>query len=323
MHRWTAQSLIALNLVGCLTLLTAAAPVLGVVTARGSFTLDRAAVTGNATVFEGSTVETDKIASEIRLTEGPRIRLAAGSRGVIYRDRLVLERGEGAAERMAGYSLEVQSLRIRSAKPAAGARVSLIGANLVEVSAVGAEVRVANLNGVVLANVAAGGKLSFTPEQAGAAAPSSVTGCLKSSDGHFSLTDEASGATFVLLGNDVAQYAGNRVQVDGAVKPGEPDSNRLMVTSLTVLAKKCPARSARVAKGAGGAGASGTGASGTAAGGAGAGGAGAGTAGATAGMAVATKAIIAGVIVAGAAAGGAVAAVAASEETGDVSPSSR
>src|SRR5580698_671798 len=55
------SALLALNL----TLATASPPVIGTVVAKGSFRVDEATVTGNATLFEGATVETGPVTSTL------------------------------------------------------------------------------------------------------------------------------------------------------------------------------------------------------------------------------------------------------------------
>ncbi|MBI1791872.1 MAG: hypothetical protein HYR60_30465 [Acidobacteria bacterium] len=285
----------ALNLVGVLTLAMAAppatGPVLGMVTANGSFTLDSSRVQGNATLFEGNILETGKASSQLHWTNGGRMQLAAESRGIVYRDRLVLERGEN----LGNYQVEARTLRIRPEGSEAQARVSLKGPDRVLVAALSGTVRVASAGGVLVANLEAGHALELEPDQGPAAGSSTVTGCLESDSGKYVLQDEASAVRFVLQGGGVAQHVGNRVQVTGTATPSSEWANLLQVTSLKVLARKC-------GKGAG---------------------AKPGAAGGAAGMAAGTKAIIAGVIVAGAATGGAIAAVSGDDGGPTISPSSR
>src|SRR6266581_5329140 len=94
-HRFSVQSLIALILAANLSLGVAAAPAVGIITATGSFTVDASNVTGNATLFEGNQIETGKVSSQLQLNNGAKMQLAAESRGIVYRDRLVLDRGSG------------------------------------------------------------------------------------------------------------------------------------------------------------------------------------------------------------------------------------
>ena len=65
------SALLALNL----TIATAGPPVIGTVVAPGSFRVDDATVTGNATLFEGATVETRLAVSNVDLSSGTHIAL--------------------------------------------------------------------------------------------------------------------------------------------------------------------------------------------------------------------------------------------------------
>jgi hypothetical protein len=313
-HRFTVQSLIALILVGSMSMGMAAAPAVGVVTARGNFAIDSASIAGNATLFEGSQIETGKVPSQLQFNTGARMQLAAESRGIVYRDRLVLEKGSSRLEK-GNYQVEALSLRIHPEGENTAARVSMRGAGVVQVAALTGQVRVTAANGVLLANLQAGSSADFTPEGGGQSSPTMVTGCLESSSGKFLLTDETSLVRFVVMGTGVEKEVGHRVQVAGTVTPVPESMSQIHSTSVKQLSKKCSNRGkAAAAAGVGAAGAAG--AAGGAAGAAGA----AGTIGAI-GSAIATHAVIAGVIVAGAVTATAVAVVKSDSSSTSISPS--
>jgi hypothetical protein len=70
-----------------------AAPAIGIVTASGHFSVEGSQVWGNATLFDGATVETTSASSELALRNGVKVQLAAGSRARIWQNRMVLEKG--------------------------------------------------------------------------------------------------------------------------------------------------------------------------------------------------------------------------------------
>ena len=70
-----------------------AAPAIGIVTASGHFNVEGSRVWGNATLFDGTIVETSTASSELALRNGVKVQLAAGSRARIWQNRLVLEKG--------------------------------------------------------------------------------------------------------------------------------------------------------------------------------------------------------------------------------------
>src|SRR5690348_11783437 len=85
------QNVLALLLVSSLTASSNSA--IGFVTANGSFQLNSSRVWDSATIFDGSTIETTKAPSDLKLSGGAQLRLAAESRAKVYQNRLILEKG--------------------------------------------------------------------------------------------------------------------------------------------------------------------------------------------------------------------------------------
>jgi hypothetical protein len=311
-NRLTVQTLVALILVANLSLGMAAAPAVGIVMAGGSFTIDNSSMSGNATLFEGNQIESGKGSSRLQLNTGARVQLAAESRGIVYRDRLVLERGSSRFERAGEYQVEALSLRIRPDGENTAVRVSVRNPGVVQVAALTGPVRVTSANGVLLASLQAGRTVDFTPDSDDPAASTTVTGCLENSGGKYLLTDEVSLVRFEVTGSGVAKETGHRVKIDGTVTPVPESMSQVHSTKVTQLSKKC-------SKGGKAAAAAGVGAAGAGAAGA-AGGGGAAAAGGI-GAAIASHAVIAGVIVAGVATTAAVAIVKTQDSTPAMSPS--
>src|SRR5206468_12021468 len=113
----------------------AAPPAVGIMTARGSFTIDASSIAGNATLFEGNQIETGKASSRLQLNTGARVQLAAESRGIVYRDRLVLEKGSSRFEKAGNYQVEALSLRIRPDGENTAAEISVGKSGVVQVAA--------------------------------------------------------------------------------------------------------------------------------------------------------------------------------------------
>lgn len=227
----------------------AAAPVIGTVAARGSFVLDRATVIGNATLFEGATVETKIASSRMDLASGARVSLAAESRAKVYGDHLVLERGEGQWEKAATYHFEARGLTIQPETGNASARVALAGGARVELAVLSGSFRVLNAKGMLVANATAGRSLELEPQVADA--PTKLTGTLRVSSGHYLLTDETTNVTVELAGAGLAQDAGYRVEVtgttDAAGAPVSDASHLVRVSSVKRLGKSRDAAGAAAA----------------------------------------------------------------------------
>ncbi|MDQ6701515.1 MAG: hypothetical protein M3Z36_15145, partial [Acidobacteriota bacterium] len=184
-------------------LATAATPPIGLAIANGAFTLDNEPVPGNATIFEGNTLETMENTSRVSLRTGTRIDLAGASRGVFYRDHLKLEKGMTQIETSKAYEIQALSFKIVPVAGTASARVSITGSESVRVAALTGTVRVSNREGVLVASLFPGRSLDFSPQvEAGAAAPTRISGCLTKSEGRYWLKDETANITAELRGGD-------------------------------------------------------------------------------------------------------------------------
>ena len=288
----TARALVALLLSGAVCAMTATTPAVGLASANGSFHVNAAEVWGNTTLFDGSVVETAKTPSQLRLNNGAHMRLATASRATIHDGRFVLERGSGQVESSSASLLEARTLRVSPATAGSIARVELAQGSQVVVAALAGAVRVTNAAGVVVANMTAGNALSFDP-QAGAAAPTKVSGCLLRKDGKFIVVDQTTNVTLQVQGSGLDKELGNRVEITGAADPGSPTAaGATQLVNVQSIKRVEKGGCASVAKKMGVAGAAG-GAAAAAAGGAAAGGAAAGIG------AAATVAIVGGVVAAG------------------------
>lgn len=299
MNKLSVQSIIALILTAHIGIMPAAAPSIGVALANGNVTVNNTRSPGNAPLFEGNTIETSKTSSRLQLQNGASAQLASDSRGKVYSNRLVLEKGTTQFNTSKGFEVNALSLKVSGNEANSVARVSVRGP-VVQVASVNGNVRVANARGIIVANLLPGRALEFTPQD-NPAGSSSMTGCLSKSGNTFMLTDETSNVTAELRGSGLDAHVGHRITVSGSMMasgtPASGASQVVNVTDVKMLSTGCSTAPM-------GAGATG--------GGAGAGGA------AAAGMAGShATAVIAGLVIA-AAIGTTVGVVATSNET--VSP---
>ena len=239
-------------LAGSMTLCLAASPSIGMVIARGGFQIDNARVSGNATLFDGTVVQTGRSAGELELNSGTRVELSSDSRGRIYRDRMVLEQGEGRLNG-SSYQIEARTLRVTGDEPNATARVSLTGNKRVQVAALTGSLRVTNAHGLLVANLLMGAAMEFEPQAEGAAIYSKLTGIVKKQGGKYFLTDETTKVTVELRGKGVESMAGKRVEVDGSVDaaatPAQGAAEVVNVQTVTQVAKGAAAAGAGSAAG--------------------------------------------------------------------------
>lgn len=230
-------------------------PVIGTVVAKGAFRLDNATVTGNATLFEGATIETRSAGSRMELSSGARISLGTESKARFYGDHMILERGEGQLQKAAGFRFEARGLTIQPETGNASARVALAGGARVELAALTGSFRVLNERGVLVANVGAGRALVLEPQAADAT--TKLTGTLRKVGGHYLLTDETTNVTVEVAGQGLSKEVGNRVEVSGAMDPTATPvtdaSQFIRVTSVKHLGKGSDRSAGAAAAGKGGA----------------------------------------------------------------------
>lgn len=234
-------------------LMSAATPGIGVAMSQGNIFIDSSATAGNATVFNGSTVETQSAGSQVRLNGGAQLRLASDSRGTIFNDHVDLQKGSASIK---GYSANAKGLNIR-ADGKASAAISVRDQGDVQIAALTGDVHVFDAAGLNIANLAPGRALDLRPQAGGAAGASSLTGCAVKSGNGTLLTDEASNVTVQLRGG--AAKVGRHVQVTGSmVANGTPANGATQVINVTDVKDlgACTAGGVAVAGSGGGASAS-------------------------------------------------------------------
>ena len=166
MHLFNSKAVLVCALSSSLGLLSAATSGIGVAMSEGNIFIDSSSAVGNATIFNGSTLETQSAASQIRLNDGARLQLASDSRGKVYSDHVDLQKGSA---RIAGYTASANGLSVR-ADGAASATVQMRDKGVVEVAALTGSVHVFNADGINVANLLPGRALDLKAQDAGATA---------------------------------------------------------------------------------------------------------------------------------------------------------
>jgi len=254
------RSFLTLSLIGNLCLLQAAGPVIGTVSAKGSFRVNQASVANNATLFEGAVVETGSSGGSMALSNGARFSLASESRGQFFGDHVVLDRGEGHWDKTLAFRVEARGLTIQPESGNATGRVSLSGSKRIQVAALTGSFRVLNARGTLVARLRPGLTLAFEP-QAGGSGLVRVTGTLLNRGGHYLLTDETTNVVVEVAGPGLEKEVGRRVELTGTTDPtATPVSDASQFIRIT-SAKRLPGPGAAPA---GSGGPSGGGASGIA-----------------------------------------------------------
>ena len=220
--------LLALAVVFCtLPYASAGTTVIGTASVRGDMRVDGYRVSGDATLFDGSVVQTGQASAALHLNKGVEIKFATDSRGTLYRDRLVLQQGSSEWTPSSSFSLEASGLHVTPDEPNSKGLVSLGGALTVEVTALTGGFQVKNDNGMLLARVSPGHTMSFGAFQSGTSASNSVTvtGDVSFTGGICFLYVPGTGVVYELKGMDFSKQFGATITVTGMIDPNAKPAN--------------------------------------------------------------------------------------------------
>jgi hypothetical protein len=200
---------------------------IGTAAARGEMRVDSYVIAGNATLMNGSVVESGKAGAELRLGKGIAIRMAAGSKATVYADHLVLE--QGITQLTGSYRIQALGFAVTPKQPGSRAVISVVNGNAVDVGSVEGEIAVFNARGTLLASVGTGEAFEFA---AGQSNESEVTGVISQVSGRFFVTT-ADGTKYRIVLNDDAKMREtlNALVRKQAVVKGMINGNEIDITS--------------------------------------------------------------------------------------------
>jgi hypothetical protein len=161
MMKISAQAVVSLGLAANLSFLSAANPAIGVAMSSGSIMINNAKAAGNATLFDGTTIETGVASSRLQLKNGASIQLASESRGKIYENRLILEKGNTQVQATKSFEVQTSILKVSGSENAL-AQISMKG-QTVQVASLMGTLKVANASGAFVTSIAPGTSFAFTP----------------------------------------------------------------------------------------------------------------------------------------------------------------
>ena len=213
---------------------TTQAGAIGLATTSGVFSVDNSQVQGNASLVNGSLVETTDNPSQVTLQGGARVDLATQSRSRIYSDHIVLERG---SSKVRGVPVVVNGLRIVPANHAV-IEVTTDSSKRFGVESTEGWATVLNAHGALIAEVPHGSAMSFVEQETGAGAPTQITGCIQKVRGtnSYVIRDETTNVIYEVQGPDVAANVGKNVQITGGLNTtGTPVTGASQLLSETAL----------------------------------------------------------------------------------------
>ena len=256
------QSAVSLLTCSCLVSLAASPSSIGFVVTHGQAMVDGATVQGNATLFQGSLVQADKLNSDLMVSDGSNLLLQPGASANVYGSYALLRSGTALERGGHGYVIVANGLRISSLSPQGAVMVGLT--DHLEVRAQGGAAEVRSAAGMLLARLDSGRALRFdvqaptqsAPQQnpAAPALPASpapppaaaipepgqqltLHGILRKdhagSYGHYLLTDLVSHLTYELQGPGLDDLVGGSVEVTGTILATSPVPAASRVLSIS------------------------------------------------------------------------------------------
>lgn len=190
---------------------------IGTASARGDMRVDNYPVKGNATLFDGSVVQTGSATANLHLNKGADITLSTESRGTLYSDRIVLQQGETELASSGSFKLEANGLRVTPTEAHSRAVVSVKPGNTVEVASLTGSFGVTNDQGVVLANVLPGRAISFAMKADANPNSFSGVGMIAKENGTYYLITDAD-VKYLLTCRDPHKFEGDKVVVSGTLQ---------------------------------------------------------------------------------------------------------
>lgn len=215
----------AILLFTCTSVLGAATvPSIATMTTNGEVSVDGSTVQSNATLFNGSVLQTADVSSDVRMTDGSEMVLNPRSRMTLYRDHAVLDQGLAQLKNARKNTVVANGLRVSSENSTGSVFVKIEDPTHIEVSAHNAAADVRTPAGNLVARIEPGKALGFDTAPRIGMSNSSVVlrGTLRPAAKAFVLTDSTTGVTFELKGSNLASYSGQQVQIAGLLSPAAP-----------------------------------------------------------------------------------------------------
>jgi len=236
---------VMLSLIAMLSNAAAGSVSIGTASARGNMRVDSYKIENNATLFNGSVVETDQASADLRLGKGTEITMSRNTSGTVYSDHLVLQHGRGELAATGAFHLDANGLRVTPLSSDSRGLVSVPDGKTVEVAALTGSFGIVDADGKMLGNVVPGKALHLAL-QAGPAGPASPaatgtsfsgTGMVsEDSRGNFYIYSAAEGKFYQITGDNLANFVGKTVTATGSVVAGaSPAGGAVEVVSISQI----------------------------------------------------------------------------------------
>jgi hypothetical protein len=179
--------------------------------------IDGNQVTSDATLFDGSTIETTEASAMLHMNANADIMMTAGTRSTVHDGYVKLEQGKIDLKPACGFVVEANGVRITPSSLTSRAEIT----SSASVTVLSGEFLILDNQGRVLSRVHNRGSQSFDASHALPAGRATYAGTLSSLDLHSMLTlfGPDSNITYELQGRSAKKMQGKFVLVNGTIDP--------------------------------------------------------------------------------------------------------
>jgi len=135
---------------------------IGTASARGDMRIDGYAVNGNATLFDGTAVQTAQSTATLRLQKGTQIRLGTDSQGTLFHDHMILQQGKTELSTSEKYQVDASTFHVTAMDANTRGVVTITDLGTIQVAALAGSFKVTDQSGQVLATVNHGTSQTFS-----------------------------------------------------------------------------------------------------------------------------------------------------------------
>jgi hypothetical protein len=216
----------------------AASPSIGTLTARGETKIDNYEVRGSGTLFEGSVVETGQSISssaDLRLANSEEITLWRDSRGTLYRDHFLLQRGKVQLGLADSFSVQANGVVVVSAEAHSSGFVSIDPANSVTIETKDGTLEIRDSSGASIARVRPGHPLQFSSLTDKSSGELSATGTVSSENGRYYLDSSETCMKYEVKGASIQNYVGTSVVASGVLDSASPAAGTVGLLQISSI----------------------------------------------------------------------------------------
>ncbi len=216
-----STKLLAAAIFCCSVAYGAAGQTIGTATVRGNVRVDGNQVTGDATLFDGTKVETAAASATLRMSQRSIIEMSTGTRSVIYGNYVRLEQGTIDFKPTCGFVAEVNGVRVtpNSSNTHGVISLSSSGASL---SSQSGEFLILDKTGRLLSRIPAGSSQPIGTNLAQLVAPTYVGNVsVVSSHRILTLLGPDANTRYELQGQNIHKLQGRLMEIDGDIDPNK------------------------------------------------------------------------------------------------------